>query len=53
MLRARATASAVVRHSPVGQTVVDKLTQFATAARNARAPEDTVPALSGAGIADD
>ncbi|MET3963103.1 2,3-dihydroxybiphenyl 1,2-dioxygenase [Marmoricola sp. OAE513] len=35
-------------HTPVGQTVVDKLAQFKNAVRNGRAPEITVPELSGA-----
>jgi hypothetical protein len=40
-------------HTPEGQTVVDKLAQFKTAALSLRRPEQTVPALSGTGIADD
>ena len=40
-------------HTPVGQTVLDKLRQFRRAAESLRRPEDTVPALSGAGIVDD
>lgn len=40
-------------HLPVGQTIVDKLNQFRLGARSLARCEDTVPALSGAGIADD
>ena len=40
-------------HLPVGQTIVDKLAMFGRAAASLRREEDTVPALSGAGIADD
>ncbi|MFB8020836.1 MULTISPECIES: VOC family protein [Streptomyces] len=40
-------------HLPVGQTIVDKLAQFRAGARSLAHPENTVPALSGAGIADD
>ncbi|MFF3849852.1 VOC family protein [Streptomyces sp. NPDC002328] len=40
-------------HTPVGQTIVDKLGQFRLAARSLARPERTVPALSGAGIPDD
>ncbi|MDN3028326.1 VOC family protein [Streptomyces sp. S.PB5] len=40
-------------HLPVGQTIVNKLNQFRLGARSLARPEDTVPALSGAGIADD
>lgn len=40
-------------HTPVGQTVVDKLAQFRLAADSLRQREETVPALCGAGIADD
>nr|WP_123963587.1 VOC family protein [Streptomyces sp. TLI_185] len=40
-------------HTPVGRTVVDKLDQFRLGARSLTRPEDTVPALSGAGIPDD
>ncbi|MFJ9371388.1 VOC family protein [Nocardia sp. NPDC101769] len=40
-------------HTPEGQTIIDKLTQFKTAAWSLRHREETVPALSGAGIADD
>ncbi|WP_413232586.1 VOC family protein [Mycolicibacterium sp. 120266] len=39
-------------HTPHGQTVVDKLAQFATAARSLGHREDPVPALAGAGIPD-
>lgn len=37
-------------HSPVGQTVIDKLAQFKTGARSLRHREDTVPALAGTTI---
>nr|WP_256986137.1 VOC family protein [Streptomyces sp. CB04723] len=40
-------------HLPVGRTIVDKLAQFRAGARSLAHPEDTVPALSGAGITDD
>lgn len=40
-------------HTPEGQTVVDKLHQFAVAARSLVHREDTVPALAVPGIADD
>ncbi|KUN29448.1 extradiol ring-cleavage dioxygenase [Streptomyces antibioticus] len=40
-------------HLPVGQTIVDKLHQFRVGARSLARSENTVPALSGAGIADD
>ncbi|MFB7382726.1 VOC family protein [Kitasatospora purpeofusca] len=40
-------------HLPVGQTIIDKLDQFRLGARSLAHPELTVPALSGAGIADD
>ncbi|MBK3575391.1 VOC family protein [Streptomyces sp. MBT65] len=40
-------------HTPVGQTIVDKLDQFRLGARSLARPEVTVPALSGAGIPDD
>lgn len=40
-------------HLPVGQTIVDKLDQFRFGARSLARPENTVPALSGAGIPDD
>jgi hypothetical protein len=39
-------------HTPVGQTVIDKLARFRQAARSLRRAEETVPALSGAGFAD-
>ncbi|MGV0733185.1 VOC family protein [Mycolicibacter sinensis] len=39
-------------HRPEGQTIIDKLTQFKAAAASLRRREDTVPALSGAGIPD-
>jgi hypothetical protein len=37
-------------HTPVGQTVIDKLARFRQAARSLRRAEETVPALSGAGF---
>ncbi|MFI9383305.1 VOC family protein [Kutzneria sp. NPDC052558] len=40
-------------HTPVGQTVLDRLAQFKRAAQSLRAREETVPALSGPGIPDD
>jgi 2,3-dihydroxybiphenyl 1,2-dioxygenase len=40
-------------HKPVGQTIIDKLDQFRLGARSLAHPENTVPALSGAGIPDD
>lgn len=40
-------------HTPEGQTVVDKLNQFAAAARSLLRREDTVVALAAPGIADD
>ncbi|WP_329351992.1 VOC family protein [Streptomyces sp. NBC_01261] len=40
-------------HLPVGQTIVEKLAQFRAGARSLARPENTVPALSGSGIADD
>ncbi|WP_433463587.1 hypothetical protein [Spirillospora sp. CA-128828] len=40
-------------HTPVGQTVIDKLTQFRQAATSLTRNEQTVPALSGKGIPDD
>ena len=40
-------------HQPVGQTVMDKLAQFKLGAASLAHREETVPALSGAGIADD
>jgi len=40
-------------HTPVGQTVVDKLGQFRLGVRSLARSENTVPALSGASILDD
>lgn len=40
-------------HTPAGQTIIGKLAQFKAAAASLRHHEDTVPALSGAGIPDD
>ncbi|MFF0087589.1 VOC family protein [Streptomyces canus] len=40
-------------HTPVGQTILHRLDQFRLGARSLARPEDTVPALSGAGIPDD
>ncbi|MFD4504116.1 VOC family protein [Streptomyces sp. NPDC058457] len=40
-------------HTPVGQTIVDRLGQFRHGTRSLLHPEKTVPALSGAGIPDD
>ncbi|MGW1714884.1 VOC family protein [Streptomyces sp. NPDC002156] len=40
-------------HTPVGQTIVDKLDQFRLGARSLAHPENAVPALSGAGIPDE
>ena len=40
-------------HTAEGQTVIDKLNQFAVAARSLTYREDTVAALSAPGIADD
>lgn len=40
-------------HTPEGQTVIEKLAQFKTAAASLLRREDTIPALSGAGIPDD
>jgi 2,3-dihydroxybiphenyl 1,2-dioxygenase len=40
-------------HTPQGQTIIDKLGQFKTAAQSLLHREDTVPALAGAGIPDD
>ena len=40
-------------HTPVGQTVIDKLAQFKQAASSLTRREQTVPALSGKGIQDD
>lgn len=39
-------------HLPVGRTIVDRLAQFRLGARSLTRPENTVPALGGAGIAD-
>jgi 2,3-dihydroxybiphenyl 1,2-dioxygenase len=39
-------------HTPEGQTIIDKLTLFKTAARSLLRREDTVDALAGAGIPD-
>jgi 2,3-dihydroxybiphenyl 1,2-dioxygenase len=40
-------------HTREGQTIIDKLGQFKTAATSLLHREDTIPALSGAGISDD
>lgn len=40
-------------HTPEGQTIVEKLGQFKTAAQSVLRREDTVPALAHAGIPDD
>jgi 2,3-dihydroxybiphenyl 1,2-dioxygenase len=40
-------------HTREGQTIIDKLGQFKTAAQSLLHREDTVPALSGGGIPDD
>ncbi|MEU6194677.1 extradiol ring-cleavage dioxygenase, partial [Streptomyces sp. NPDC047061] len=40
-------------HTPVGQTIVDRLGQFRHGTRSLLHPEQTVPALSGGGIPDD
>ena len=40
-------------HKPEGQTVIDKLEMFAAAAQSVLHREETVPALSSPGIADD
>lgn len=40
-------------HRPVGQTIIDTLDRFRLGARSPARSEDTVPALSGAGIPDD
>jgi hypothetical protein len=40
-------------HTREGQTIIDKLGQFKTAAASLLHREDTVTALSGAGIPDD
>jgi hypothetical protein len=39
-------------HTPEGQTIIDKLQQFKTGAQSLLHREDVVPALAGAGIAD-
>ncbi|OBF12237.1 extradiol ring-cleavage dioxygenase [Mycobacterium sp. ACS4054] len=39
-------------HTPEGQTIIDKLTQFKAGAASLLHHEDTVPALAGAGIPD-
>ena len=39
-------------HTPEGQTIIDKLTQFKTGAASLLHNEDAVPALAGAGIPD-
>lgn len=39
-------------HTPVGQTIIDKLDQFRLGALSLRRDEDVVPALAGPGIAD-
>ena len=39
-------------HTREGQTIVDKLAQFKTGAASLLRDEDVVPALAGAGIAD-
>ena len=39
-------------HTPEGQTIVDKLSQFRTGAQSLVRREDSVPALAGAGIPD-
>jgi 2,3-dihydroxybiphenyl 1,2-dioxygenase len=39
-------------HTPEGQTIIDKLTQFRTGAASLLHNEDVVPALAGAGIPD-
>jgi len=40
-------------HTAEGQRIIDKLAQFKTAGQSLLRRDDTVPALSGAGIADD
>jgi 2,3-dihydroxybiphenyl 1,2-dioxygenase len=40
-------------HSPLGQSVIDRLGQFRLAARSLAQHEDVVPALAGKGIDDD
>jgi hypothetical protein len=39
-------------HTPEGQTIIEKLTQFKTGAASLLRDEDVVPALAGAGIPD-
>jgi hypothetical protein len=39
-------------HTPEGQTIIEKLTQFKTGAASLFQHEDVVPALAGKGIAD-
>ena len=39
-------------HTPEGQTIIDKLTQFKTGAASLMHEEDVVPALAGVGIPD-
>jgi len=39
-------------HTPAGQTIIEKLAQFKTAAASLRHREDIVPALAGVGIPD-
>jgi hypothetical protein len=39
-------------HRPVGRTIGDRLERFRRGARSPARPEDTVPALSGAGVPD-
>jgi len=39
-------------HTPEGQTIIDKLAQFKTAAQSLLRHEDTVPTLAGTGIPD-
>jgi hypothetical protein len=43
----------ILGHTPEGQSVIDKLDQFAIAARSLVHREDTVPALSAPAIPDD
>ena len=40
-------------HTPQGQRIIDKLAQFRAAGQSLLHREDTVPALCGAGVADD
>ncbi len=40
-------------HTPEGQTIIDTLQRFKAGAESVLHAEDTVPALAGAGIADD